>query len=424
MRRFYKILCLLLIAFCLIATPLTAQEELPDTGVIYTSDSVTEGYVLFSPIPFNVAYLIDNAGEIIHQWESDFPMLSVYLLENGDLLASVIKANNDFPIGGTGRIERYDWNNNLVWSYDFDGFNTQIHHDIELLPDGHILMSMWETLPAEEFAEWGLDPDTVPDDGGSLFYDSIIELDPSSNRIVWQWRLLDHSIQNYDDSLPNYGIPADNPHLVDLNYSHRPPNATDRSHINAIDYNPATGQIMVSAHFQSEIWIIDHVSGELVYRRGNPRAYGQGSEQDRILYNQHNPHWLDTGNILVFNNGSRNSQPFSTVLEIEFSQSDAQIVWEYRANPPESFFAMNTSGAQRLPTGNTFITDGPGGRLFEIDETGRIVWEYYNPIWRNPENPIVTPIFRATRYPLDYPAFTGQDLSQRMPLEFLIIEGE
>ena len=46
-----------------------------------------EGYILYSPeYSFNT-YLINNSGEIVHQWKSNFkPALSVYLLENSNLL--------------------------------------------------------------------------------------------------------------------------------------------------------------------------------------------------------------------------------------------------------------------------------------------------------------------------------------------------
>ncbi len=33
------------------------------------------------------------------------------------------------------------------------------------------------------------------------------------------------------------------------------------------------------------------------------------------------------------------------------------------------------SGAQRLPGGETLLTDGPGGRLLRIDDAGEVVWD-------------------------------------------------
>jgi len=420
----------------LMIAPVYAQDDMPDVGVLQITDAVSDGYVLYSPIPSNIAYLIDNTGNVVHQWEAELPIFSLYLLENGDLLASVMGERGDFPAGTTGAVHRYDRDGNLLWAYDFEQDGAQIHHDIEMLPDGNILMSMWETIAPEDFASFGINPELVPQDGSSLFFDSIIEVDPATNEIVWQWRMLDHSVQDYDSSLSNFGIPANNPHLIDINYSHNRIDVADRSHINGISYHPELDQIMVSAHFQSEIWIIDRATGELVYRWGNPQAYGRGSSQDRILFNQHNPDWLDDGNILIFNNGSDNLRRYSTVvemtpplneddtypLETDAAYAPDSIVWEYRADPQESFFSRSVSGAQRLSNGNTFITDGANGRLFEINADGEIVWEYLNPLWLNVDSATATSIFRATRYAPDYAAFDGQALTPQGQIPFEIFE--
>lgn len=416
----------LMLASFMLMIQVTAQET-PDfvVGVTVQTDAVSDGFVLFSPSPSNIAYLINNNGEVVHQWQSEYPMLVVKLLENGDLLTGVrADSGGNFPPGITGRVERYDWDNNLIWSYDFNLPDAQIHHDVALLPNGHILLSMWEVLDPNMFAEYGINPALVPDDNAPLFFDRLIELDPTTNEIVWQWRLLDHSVQDYDDSLPNYGIPAAHPQLVDINYSNRSANVADRSHFNAIEYHPELEHIMVSAHFQSEIWIIDHNTGDLIYRWGNPEAYGRGLPEERQLFNQHNPTWLDNGHIQIFNNGAPNTRQFSSVIEIitplnEDGSYDLlvgsayapyNILWEYRASPPESFFARNTSGAQRLDNGNIFITDGPAARLFEIDAEGNLVWEYLNPIVNNINAYSPLPIFRATRYAPNYGAFNNRSL--------------
>jgi hypothetical protein len=63
------------------------------------------------------------------------------------------------------------------------------------------------------------------------------------------------------------------------------------------------------------------------------------------------------------------------VLEID--PVTFQRVWAYA--PPDGFFATNISGAQRLPNGNTLITEGPSGRVFEVTAAGTIVWEFVNP---------------------------------------------
>jgi hypothetical protein len=39
---------------------------------------------------------------------------------------------------------------------------------------------------------------------------------------------------------------------------------------------------------------------------------------------------------------------------------------------------------QRLPNGNTLITESEAGRLLEVTADGEVVWEYINPVTGRP----------------------------------------
>jgi hypothetical protein len=82
----------------------------------------------------------------------------------------------------------------------------------------------------------------------------------------------------------------------------------------------------------------------------------------------------------------------SRVLEID--PVTMRRVWAYTAGA--DFFSTNISGAQRLPNGNTLITEGAPGRVFEVNAEGKIVWEYINPIVTNGRR---GGIYRAYRVP-------------------------
>jgi hypothetical protein len=56
-----------------------------------------------------------------------------------------------------------------------------------------------------------------------------------------------------------------------------------------------------------------------------------------------------------------------------------EIVWEYSETPPQYFFSPYMSSAQRLPNGNTLITEASFGRIFEVTPQRRVVWEYVVP---------------------------------------------
>ena len=187
-----------------------------------------------------------------------------------------------------------------------------------------------------------------------------------------------------------------------------------------------------------EVWIIDHAispedargtAGDLLFRWGNPAAYGKGDAGPRLSFGQHDAEWIEpgldgSGNIIVFNNGTL-YRPYTTIEEIAPVRNEAvyalddrgvfdapivRVVWPREPDP--EFFAHHTSGAQRLPNGNTLLADGPAGVLFEVSPAGEKVWEYVNPFFDR-SAPVIElseseifkkrRLFRAERYPPDFP---------------------
>ncbi len=260
---------------------------------------------------------------------------------------------------------------------------------------------------------------------------------------------------------------------------------SDISHCNAVSYNPDSDEIVISLKRFGEIVIIDHSTtteeargssggrrdhgGDLLYRWGNPKNYGRGSNNDRVLFEQHDVKFIPkdlpgAGHLLVFNNdipaannlmpsifaalmAARSPDPqiaiadignFSAVLELELPVDNAgsyalpgdapygpsEAVWSFTAPDRYSFYSPIESGAQRMPDGHTFITMGVKGELFEVSPDKQMVWQYRNPYNFNyrlpdgsPAQPGAMPYrqFRSTFYPAGYGAFKGKSLSPLNP---------
>ena len=100
---------------------------------------------------------------------------------------------------------------------------------------------------------------------------------------------------------------------------------------------------------------------------------------------------------------------FSRVIEVD--PATDEIAWEYRGDPPVSFFSFHISGAQRLPNGNTLICEGTFGRIFEVTPSGEITWEYVNPFFfQSGQMGYINWVFKAFRYGPDHAALVGRDL--------------
>jgi len=406
-------------------------------GESWSADESYKGYTLYTPMMSTKTFLINNNGTVVHSWESNYkPALSVYLLENGNILRTAFPGYSPRFWGGGigGRVELFDWNGTRIWYFEYTTNQHCLHHDVRMLPNGNILMIAWEYKSAAEAISKGRNPNTIPQ--GELWPDHLIEVRPTNNSggtIVWEWHLWDHMIQDFDPTKENYGVVKDHPELVDINYGGRI--LADWTHINSVDYNTEYDQILVSVLLFNEIWIIDHSTtseeaaghtggrygkgGDLLYRWGNPQTYRTGNENDRKLFNQHDAEWIKPGlpgegNILIFNNGlDRPGADYSSIEEIippitnngTYTRAPAsaygpsESTWTYTAEQPTDFYAINLGGAQRLPNGNTLICNGPHGQFFEVTVEKEVVWEYANQV----PDPIDSHVFKICRYDPEYP---------------------
>ena len=478
-------------------------------GLILNTDEDTEGYVLYEPSLGTSTYLIDKDGNVVHTWESDLNSMDSYLMPNGHLFR--LERDENFPTfasgGQAGRIREFDWEGNKVWDFKYFDEKTLLHHDFEIMPNGNILAISYDAKTVEEAVAAGRDTSHIPKAG--IWPDKIIEIEPirpEGGKIVWEWKMWDHLVQDIDSTKANYGKISDNPRKININThgEEGPPmneeqikqmiqvgfmtnNATidnqgsDITHMNAISYNPELDQIVVSVPAYSEIFIIDHSTttneakgsnggkwghgGDLLYRWGNPKNYGRGTEKDQKLFFQHDAKWIHKGypgegNITVYNNDIINPESkypnmfaafgvtefpeaklaikdmgnYSSVVELdpqtaengayEIPETEAigpeDPSWTYIAPDKYSFYSAFISGAQRLKNGNTLITQGMQGRFFEVTPEGEIVWEYWTPYKHNytmpdgtrpqPTGAFIFGIFRSTLHNKDYEAFNGKEL--------------
>ena len=99
----------------------------------------------------------------------------------------------------------------------------------------------------------------------------------------------------------------------------------------------------------------------------------------------------------------------SQILEIDPKINE--IVWRYQPAVPEQFFSGHMGAAQRLAMGNVLICESTSGRLFEVTRKGEIAWEWITPfVSGTADGRQFTWIYRAYRYPVDYPGLQGQTL--------------
>lgn len=445
---------LAIIVFAIAFLPGRSQTTM---GLISLESGSVEGYNLLAPFSSDTIFLIDNCGQIVHSWASEFTLGSAaYLLDNGDLLRLGSVRNTPFANSATcGVIERMDWEGNQVWKFDLTSVSTCMHHDLELLPNGNVLVIAYGLKSESEAINAGRDVNRISVEG--IWEDMVLEIQqtgPETGIVVWEWHAWDHLIQDYDPNQNGYGVVSAHPELIDINFPipvyDNNPASPDWMHSNSIDYHPELDQIMISSRHTSEIWIIDHSTtpaeaaghnggvsgrgGDLLYRWGNPQIYKRGGTGDQYLYGQHDARWIEPGHpwegkIMIFNNGDP-SRPYSTIEVIQppintqgnyallpdSTFGPEQAEWVYDGGNEDTWYSPFISGAQPLSNGHILICDGPVGRIFEIDSLGEHYWEYINPITSlgaQEQGAVITQnyLFKLDRYTSEYPGFAGRELT-------------
>lgn len=320
----------------------------------FDPSKASDGYVIMSIRSLGKTVLVDINGDIVRMWDGSGQEMLPPELANGK--KGHVLVTKGMMNQGTVLQER-DWDNNVVWEHDFKG-QLQPHHDWQKLPNGNYLILSYADVPKEKvpktFYGIGIEGEK-PITLSSMTGDRITEVTPSGE-IVWDWMGYDHlDLQKACGYCISTG---------------------DWTHFNAIHYctNPGyEGKILASNRHHNEVIMIDQKTGEIVWRWG-----------EDVLGHQHDVQMIDPGlpgegNVLIFDNGHHSEAGSSNSAIYEVDPKTDKIVWTYK--PGETFRSWHISGCQRLENGNTLITEGENGRIFEVTKEGEIVWEYNNPFY-------------------------------------------
>lgn len=342
----------------------------------------------------NRVYLMDKNAEIRHEWALGRNIgKDAYLMPNGMLLAMMIADSTITNFGGqAGMVQLITKDGKVDWEFTHASENYIIHHDAEMIPNGNIITLVWERKTKDQALENGSSLDI------DLYPEAIIEINPKTNKIVWEWHAWDHLIQEHDPSKKNYGEVSQHPQLINLNYATTPNG--DIMHANGITYDPMRDLIYLSVNWFSEVWVIDHSTttaeaasnfggnygkgGELVFRFGNPSAYNN-PEGVRLFDHVHSPIFVEHdikpySHMLVFSN-KLNGKEQSIVYELDlsgdltllpFKDNEPQVLWSF--TDPE-LYGGRISSAVRQSNGNTLITEGDFG-IWEVSPDKEVVWKF------------------------------------------------
>jgi len=392
------IISILFFAACSNNNDSNDDDDLPililtDEVEVFEANLLHNNVVLAIENGGQASYIVDKGGNKLFNWSFDKNLGNdLELLPNGYVIGMFKADNPVFSFGGYGGvIQIIKQNDDIEWEYEYASADYLAHHDVEILPNGNVLFLVWEKIDVATAQAAGVN---VTHD---IYPEKLVEVNPANNQIVWEWRSWDHIIQDFDNSKLNFGDVANNPQLININYSLV--DNGDIMHANGIDHDTMKDVIYISVNFFNEIWVIDHSTttaeastgiggnynkgGDLLYRFGNPETYNN-TQGDVLFDRNHFPNLIEDGkpgegNMLIFVNGQSTEQ--STVFELDMpdnfsltpnTNNEPAIVWSFT---DEDLYSGRLSGATRLSNGNTLICEGDYG-YWEVTPLGLIAWKY------------------------------------------------
>lgn len=351
-------------------------------GLTHSDEGAFPGYTLFCSVMGHHATMVDMEGQIVHQWHHDEGIQHLKLLDNGNLLIQTVPLKDaggrENSGGSAGAMIELSPTGETVWEHR----DIAQHHDYQRLANGNTVYLAWEPVPSEFSSKikGGHHHDEDPE---LPWGDVVREVNPAGE-IVKEWRSWEHL--DFDEDVM---CPLES--------------RKEWTHANSLEVLD-NGDWLISFRLTSTIAIVNPDSGDIVWRHGpnhapethDPKKWGSGE-----LSHQHNAQVLENGNMLIFDNGCHRKRgpSFSRIIEID--KETREFVWSYAAPTILAFFSFMVSGCERLPNGNTLITEGASGRIFEVTNKHKVVWEYISP-WSLPGKFGPSPaVFRSYRIPYD-----------------------
>lgn len=213
---------------------------------------------------------------------------------------------------GIERVNLSTGNVTSIWSEVTPGKEATRYHDADRLNETHFVVA-------------------------DIYLDRVFTINTTSGNIDWTW--------NASESFPR---------------STGGPYPKDWTHINDVNV-VEDGRIMVSARNQDRVLFLEPGRGLL-------KNWTLGEEDNYdILYEQHNPDYIpkENGGPAVVVADSENNR----VVEYQRENGDWTRTWTWQ--DPSMQWPRD---ADRLPNGNTLVTDSNGNRVFEVNEQGKVVW--------------------------------------------------
>lgn len=409
--------------------------------LIYDNTKSWSGYTLFQVKGIGL-HLINMRGEVVKLWRGFYGSPNK-IFKNAKVFGSLGERSSKYSVQDMEDLTLINWNGEIEWTFkEFEkveieqSYMARQHHDYQIdgNPTGYYSPYYDKDLDLKKTNKIILGHRDVKNKNISstkLLDDVIYEIN-DKNEIIWSWEASNCFEElEFSDAAKKAIYNNPNKRIIE------PEIVGDWLHINSMAivgeniqysnfnderFNPKN--IIFSSREANIIAIIDKKTKKIVWKLG---PTFEKIKNIGPIIGPHHVHIIPKGlpgegNLLLFDNGgwagygniTENSDDGTKVLRRDYSRileinpRTMEVVWKY--TPKEAGFKLEINGAnfysplsssvQRLVNGNTLITEGVTGRIFEVTVDGEIVWEYISPYMRKGTN--INMLYRAYRIPYEW----------------------
>lgn len=233
-------------------------------------------------------------------------------------------------------------------------------HELQVLPNGDFLLLSSTTRA-------GVDARVIGGSASDSIYDCVaLEVDPGGE-VVWKWVGSDHIA--IGESLHTRPFASTGP--------------WDPFHCNSLAFDPASGDVLVSARDTSAVYRVDKTTGHILWKLGGNLVVGD-REPKLVIVNdqfggfdaQHDARFMQGGDISLFDDESYRTQVPARAVQysVDSKGQTARLVWSFQS--PDDGESFCTGSFRRLYGGtDNVIAWGckPAALLTEVDRAGELM---------------------------------------------------
>ena len=314
------------------------------------------------------AFLVDMSGRVLHRWRYDLRRLwpDLYEGEGAKTIPKLEYWRRAALLPGGGLLAIYeglglvrlDRDSRLVWAY-----RGGAHHDLFVDAEGAI---------------WVLDRRLRKVRGGADVLEDLVTILSPDGQPLRQISILDAFARS--PYAPLLAGLEPGPDILHTNTLEALGPAASAAGVPA--FRP--GSLLLSVLKLDVVAVLDPQSEAITWALGG------------LWRRQHQPTLLPSGRLLVFDNVGRDFR--SRVVEVE--PATQRVTWSW-PDPPsvDALFSRTLGSCQRLPNGNTLITESENGRALEVTPEGEVAWEMRSPHRAGEQGELVATLFEVVRLP-------------------------